>query len=229
MPMPMQMMTMMTMMTMMMYDDSHDMPQAWMKVATAAGVACSAAAHAADNARQVLHRAVSRNSRVLTRVPHFHQMWSCCVSLLSANFSRAARRDEACDSEDEVVTCVREVCVLALLHWAVTWSGAAAAKAAAFAMSVAVAQFLESSLILVHVPAAHRLARDHWLSASELCEDVTAVWLEEVAGRIEWTVVQQQQQQQQQQQGALSLKLKVLADASNEFPHYPALRTLGDV
>jgi hypothetical protein len=161
-------------------------------------------------------------------------MWDRCVSLLRSAFrpSTAAAKQGcssgeswACASEDDVVAYTRDVCVLALLQWAATWSGAAAAAATSTALCASVANFLESSLILVHVPSAHHLPRDHWHAAHESCEDVTAVWLEEVAGRIEWTVVQKSQQRQ----AFLPRALKVLADASNDFPQFPALRTLGDI
>jgi hypothetical protein len=100
-------------------------------------------------------------------------------------------------------------------------------------MCAAVALFLERSLIVVHVPMALRVSGHDLRGADEHDDqdDIMAVWLEERDGAIEWTVVhkQQQQQQQQQQQSTLLLKLNVLADAINDFPQFPALRTLGDV
>jgi hypothetical protein len=150
-------------------------------------------------------------------------MWSNFKPAAEDRDGRSTDEGEVCASVHDVVTCVREVCVLALLHWAATWSGAAASRAAAPALCANVAHFLESGLILVHVPSANNWSRENWLASDARVEEVTAVWLEEVAGCIEWTVVQKQQHQ-----GALSEILKIIADACNKFPQYPALRSLGE-
>ena len=125
-------------------------------------------------------------------------------------------------SAAEIMVCVQEVCVLSLLNWAATWSAAAGSAQ----ICASVAQFLECSLVLVHVTSKLHNSREDWHAGDEECGAVTAVWLEERDGSIEWTVVQQQQQQQH---GTLLHKLNILANAVNDFPQFPALRSLGDV
>jgi hypothetical protein len=129
-------------------------------------------------------------------------------------------------TESGIAAAVREVCALALLHWAAAWSGAAAAAGrGSAALCAHVAHFLERSLMLVYVPSALYVPRECWHAAEGHKEDVAAVWLEDNAETIEWTVVQRPHCSE----SALPFKLKIVADACNYFPQFPALRTLGDL
>lgn len=161
-------------------------------------------------------------------------MWYRCTALFWANFVERSDVGAAATgssgrslSSAQLMVWVHEVCVLALLHWAASWSPCGAAAPPTPQICAAVALFLERSLIVVHVPTALRVSGHDLCGADEHGHqgDITAVWLEESDGAIEWTVVHKQQQQQQ---STLLLKLNVLADAINEFPQFPALRTLGD-
>jgi hypothetical protein len=125
---------------------------------------------------------------------------------------------------------MQEACVTALLLWASAWSGAAEnPKGSAAACSV-VAQFLESCFVLVHIPSLLHVSRDHWRAHDGCWDGMCAVWLEQSESSIEWTFVYRQEQQQQQQQQSVSqaITLKSIENAVNDFPQFPALRSLGD-
>ncbi len=149
------------------------------------------------------------------------QVWQRCAVLYWAEFKPGS--SGAMLGEVEVMQCVQEVCVLALLHWAATWSRAGELESGE--QLAVVTLMLERSLVLVHMPPALHTSRDNWHAEEEQRDNIAAVWLEERSGALEWTVVQQQQQQH----SALLLKLNILAGAVNEFPQFPALRNLGDV
>jgi hypothetical protein len=221
--------------------------QVWGKVAAAMGIACTAAAssHAADNARIVRLTPFVPALPVPNPLCSFNrptcclQVWLRCCALLRAQCkSDTALGDgrgspRPCVREATVMMRMQEACVTALLLWASAWSGAAEnPKGSAAACSV-VAQFLESCFVLAHIPSLLHVSRDHWRAHDGCWDGLCAVWLEQSESSIEWTFVyrqeqEQQQQQQQQQSVSQAIILKSIENAVNDFPQFPALRSLGD-
>lgn len=161
------------------------------------------------------------------------QVWLRCCTLLRAQCKSDTALGEGesspCVSEGRVMMRMQEACVMALLLWASAWSGAAGkTKGGAAACSV-VAQFLENCFVLVHIPSLLHVSRDHWHADDGCWDGISAVWLEQSESSIKWTVICRQEQQQQQQQSiSQAITLKSIEKAVNDFPQFPALRSLGD-
>jgi hypothetical protein len=133
---------------------------------------------------------------------------------------------EVSSNARNMVVFVQEVCVMCLLDWALAWSGAAAAKARIEDLCASVARFLEKTLMLVCHSAILHMPRNSWSALVDHEDAITAVWLEESLDKIEWTIVQNQQPEHQEM--LLPLKLKLISEAINDFPQFPALRNLGE-